>query len=123
MRMAPQNKILAGFSKRDAGAAIYISVSGGAAFSLCGVQGSRTSTNPWRLDWMTKHEHALSRQDADGVPVTVITVMPTETPEERERLLNQLRPEDRELILSCMRSYPKFTAAKAIEFLTAFGGL
>ena len=45
------------------------------------------------------------------------------TPEERERLLNQLRPEDRELILSCMRSYPKFTAAKAIEFLTAFGGL
>jgi hypothetical protein len=56
------------------------------------------------------------------VPVTVITVMPTETPE-RERLLNQLRPEDRELVFSCMRSYPKFTAAKTIEFLTAFGGL
>ena len=49
---------------------------------------------------MTKHEHALSRHDADGVLVTVITVMPTETPEERERLLNQLRPEDRELVLT-----------------------
>ena len=42
---------------------------------------------------------SLTRHDADGVPVTVVMVMPTETPEQRERLLNQLRPEDRELVL------------------------
>ena len=48
--MARQNNILAGFSKRDAGAVVYISVSGGTAFSLCGVQGSRTIINPGRLE-------------------------------------------------------------------------
>ena len=47
----------------------------------------------------------------------------TETPEERERLLSQLRPEDRKLIENCMADFPGLTAAKAIEILTAFGGL
>jgi hypothetical protein len=47
----------------------------------------------------------------------------TETPKERERLLSQLRPEDRKLVENCMADFPGLTAAKAIEILTAFGGL
>ena len=47
----------------------------------------------------------------------------TERPEERERLLSQLRPEDRRLVENCMADFPVLTAAKAIQILTGFGGL
>ena len=46
-----------------------------------------------------------------------------ETPAERERLLSQLSPEDREMVERLMAHHPKLTAARAITDLTRFGGI
>jgi hypothetical protein len=47
----------------------------------------------------------------------------SETPEQREWLLRQLSPPDRQLVERVMAHHPRLTAAEAIEHLRAFGGL
>jgi hypothetical protein len=49
--------------------------------------------------------------------------MSEETPEAREKLLNALKPRDRDLIERIMDQHPGLTAAEAIEHTDAFGGL
>jgi hypothetical protein len=52
---------------------------------------------------------------------TPATETPEETPEARAKLLNALKPRDRELIESILADNPALTAA--IEHCDAFGGL
>ena len=46
---------------------------------------------------------------------------PNETPAERERLLSELLPEDRELVEQMLSQYPSLTAANVIALLNAPG--
>jgi hypothetical protein len=48
---------------------------------------------------------------------------PEETAQEREKLLSSLSLIDRKRVEETMEIYPDLSAAKAIEMLTAFGGL
>jgi hypothetical protein len=38
-----------------------------------------------------------------------------------QKVLDSLRPENRELVLRCMANHPGLSAAKALDMLTAFG--
>jgi hypothetical protein len=46
---------------------------------------------------------------------------PTETPEERKRLLRTLTPRERVIVEAILADYPTLTAAKCIEHCRAFG--
>jgi len=45
----------------------------------------------------------------------------TETPQERERLLSQLTPREREIVDSILADHPIMTAAECIEHCRAMG--
>ena len=45
----------------------------------------------------------------------------TETPEERERLLAELTPREREIVESILADYPTLTARECIEHCRAMG--
>jgi hypothetical protein len=60
---------------------------------------------------------------ADHVSTKPATSATSETTVEHERLLSQLRPADRRLVEDVLANHPGLTAAEAIEFLRAFGGL
>jgi len=128
---SPQNKILAGFSKRETGAAVYMDA----------MQRSRipTSTDcrnenvvrlaayrldPFAVDRRGHLDHLARRRHADGVQMTEGRPPPIEeTLKERERLLRELGPGHRLMVEAALAQHPSLTARQAITDLTRSGRL
>jgi hypothetical protein len=127
--LAPQNKILAGFSKREAGAAVYMhgmktkphsstycrneNVVRLAAYRLDPFAVDRRGLSRPQAQENNVHlDHLARRRHADGVQMT-----------ERERLLRVLGPGHRLMVEAALAQYPSLTAAQAITDLTRSGRL
>jgi len=136
--LAPQNKILAVFSKREAGAAVYL--------DAMKTKPHPTSTDcrnenvvrlaAYRLDpfavdrrglsWPQAQDldHLARRRHADGVQMTEGRPPPIEeTLKERERLLRELGPGHRLMVEAALAQQPSLTARQAITDLTWSGRL
>ena len=128
--LAPQNKILAGFSKREAGAAVYMhamktkpirtstycrneNVVRLAAYRLDPFAVDRRGLSRPQAQENNVHlDHLARRRHADGVQMT-----------ERERLLRVLGPGHRLMVEAALAQHPSLTAAQAITDLTRSGRL
>jgi hypothetical protein len=127
--LALQNKILAGFSKREAGVAVYMDA----------MQRSRipTSTDcrnenvvrlaayrldPFAVDRRGHLDYLARRHHADGVQMTEGPPI-EETLKERERLLRELGPGHRLMVEAALAQHPSLTARQAITDLTRSGRL
>lgn len=139
--LAPQNKILAGFSKREAGAAVYMhamktklhsstycrneNVVRLAAYRLDPFAVDRRGLSRPQAQENNVHlDHLARRRHADGVQMTEDRPPPIEeTLEERERLLRVLGPGHRLMVEAAIAQHPSLTAAQAITDLTRSGRL
>ena len=140
--LAPQNKVLAGFSKREAGAAVYLdamkrsriptstdcrneNVVRLAAYRLHpfavdrrGLSRPQAQENDVHLDHLARRRHADGVQMTEGRPPPI-----EETLKERERLLRELGPGHRLMVEAALAQHPSLTARQAITDLTRSGRL
>ena len=138
--LAPQNKILAGFTKREAGAAVYMdamqrsriptstdcrneNVVRLAAYRLDPFAVDRGGLSSPQAQENDVHLDHLARRHADGVQITEGRPPPEETVKERERLLRELGPGHRLMVEAALAQHPSLTARQAITDLTRSGRL
>jgi hypothetical protein len=139
--LAPQNKILAVFSKREAGAAVYLDAmktKPHPASTDCRnenvVRLAAYRLDPFAVDrrglsWPQAKEndvhldHLARRRHADGVQMTEGRPPPEEPLKERERLLRELGPGHRLMVEAALAQHPSLTARQAITDLTRSGRL